>query len=108
MSLSKKKLALMMMAAMLSAAVLTGCTGDVESGTESVNIDPASSPQQSESGSESVDLLSQIRERGEITIAMEGTWAPWTYHDEEDNLVGSQFCRGRVGWSACRTGCRTL
>ena len=88
MSLSKKKLALMMMAAMLSAAVLTGCTGDVESGTESVNIDPASSPQQSESGSESVDLLSQIRERGEITIAMEGTWAPWTYHDEEDNLVG--------------------
>ena len=19
---------------------------------------------------------------------MEGTWAPWTYHDEDDNLVG--------------------
>ena len=19
---------------------------------------------------------------------MEGTWAPWTYHDEEDRLVG--------------------
>lgn len=34
------------------------------------------------------DLLSQIKERGEITIAMEGTWAPWTYHDEDDNLVG--------------------
>ncbi len=23
-----------------------------------------------------------------MTIAMEGTWAPWTYHDENDNLVG--------------------
>ncbi len=34
------------------------------------------------------DLLSQIKEKGEITIAMEGTWAPWTYHDESDNLVG--------------------
>ena len=34
------------------------------------------------------DLLSQIRERGEIVVAMEGTWAPWTYHDEDDNLVG--------------------
>ncbi len=34
------------------------------------------------------DLLAQIQEKGEITIAMEGTWAPWTYHDENDKLVG--------------------
>lgn len=34
------------------------------------------------------DLLAAIREKGEITIAMEGTWAPWTYHDEADKLVG--------------------
>jgi cystine transport system substrate-binding protein len=27
-------------------------------------------------------------EAGEITVAMEGTWAPWTYHDENDELVG--------------------
>lgn len=34
------------------------------------------------------DLLSQIKEKGEIVVAMEGTWAPWTYHDENDQLVG--------------------
>ena len=34
------------------------------------------------------DLLSQIQANGTITVAMEGTWAPWTYHDESDNLVG--------------------
>ncbi len=34
------------------------------------------------------DLLEQIKERGSIIVAMEGTWAPWTYHDENDNLVG--------------------
>ena len=34
------------------------------------------------------DLLEQIQEKGSITIAMEGTWAPWTYHDENDELVG--------------------
>ena len=34
------------------------------------------------------DLLATIQERGEIIIAMEGTWAPWTYHDEEGTLVG--------------------
>lgn len=34
------------------------------------------------------DLLSQIKQKGEIVIATEGTWAPWTYHDENDKLVG--------------------
>lgn len=34
------------------------------------------------------DQLTRIREQGYITVAMEGTWAPWTYHDEADQLVG--------------------
>lgn len=34
------------------------------------------------------DQLARIREKGEIVIATEGTWAPWTYHDESNNLVG--------------------
>lgn len=34
------------------------------------------------------DLLSQIQQKGTIVVAMEGTWAPWTYHDENDELVG--------------------
>ncbi len=34
------------------------------------------------------DLLARIQAKGELVIATEGTWAPWTYHDEDDNLVG--------------------
>lgn len=34
------------------------------------------------------DLLSRIQSRGTIIVATEGTWAPWTYHDENDELVG--------------------
>lgn len=34
------------------------------------------------------DLLSLIQERGELIVAMEGTWAPWTYHDESGSLAG--------------------
>ena len=34
------------------------------------------------------DLLAQIQERGTITVAMEGNWAPWGYHDETDALKG--------------------
>lgn len=37
---------------------------------------------------ESGDLLQQIQDKGTLTVAMEGTWAPWTYHDENDQLVG--------------------
>ncbi len=41
------------------------------------------------------DLLEQIRQKGQIVIAMEGTWAPWTYHDETDALVGFDVEVGR-------------
>lgn len=34
------------------------------------------------------DQLARILEKGEIVVAMEGTWSPWTYHDESDALVG--------------------
>lgn len=34
------------------------------------------------------ERLTQIQDRGELIVAMEGTWAPWTYHDESNELVG--------------------
>lgn len=73
----RRTAALSMAAAVLGLAGLTGCaaqSGEVSSSEGSTA--PAG------------DLLSQIRERGEIVIAMEGTWAPWTYHDENDELMG--------------------
>lgn len=32
--------------------------------------------------------LDAIKEKGKITVAVEGTWAPFTYHDENGDLVG--------------------
>lgn len=37
---------------------------------------------------EDVDQLSDIQGKGEIVVATEGAWAPWTYHDENGTLVG--------------------
>ena len=72
--MKNKKSFLLLAAGIMAAAFLTGCSG--QTGNEN-------------SGSSgSGDLLAQIQEKGEITIATEGTWAPWTYHDENGNLVG--------------------
>ena len=66
-----KQCAAVFAALALCLAALAGCA--------------AEKPQASDMGS---DLLAAIQAKGEITVAMEGTWAPWTYHDESDELVG--------------------
>lgn len=76
----RRFLALFMAVAMLGIFALTGCSGN---NTQQQDSTSAPSAQTAEG-----DLLAQIRERGDIIVAMEGTWAPWTYHDEDDNLVG--------------------
>ena len=76
-------------------------TKDTEAGSSEENTSAEAKSEESETelGSEEVsteigtgesadDLLAQIKERGSIIVAMEGTWAPWTYYDEDDNLVG--------------------
>ena len=86
----KRTLSLLMAVLMLTAVVLTGCSsGGTTSGAASSDASSASSEAESKSSAaEENDLLAQIKEKGTITVAMEGTWAPWTYHDADDNLVG--------------------
>lgn len=79
--MKKHRFAALVAAAVLCVSALTACSQS--SGQTS---SPSSSePAQTEAPT---DLLTQIQERGEIVVAMEGTWAPWTYHDEDDQLVG--------------------
>lgn len=65
-----KFIKMFLMSAILIA--MTGCTSNAYTQTENENQ----------------DLLSKIQERGTILVAMEGTWSPWTYHDEHDELIG--------------------
>ena len=45
---------------------------------------------------EEKDLLARIRENGVITIATEGDWSPWTYHDDSGELVGLDIEIGKL------------
>ena len=59
----------------------------------------AKSPETSSEGSSqpSADRLAAIREAGKIIVALEGNWAPWSYHDpESDAVVGFDADVGRA------------
>lgn len=83
----KKKIISLMMVMTMTCGLFAGCGSDKASNDAAENAGTESSSDTA-SDSSSDDLLSAIKERGYITVAMEGTWAPWTYHDEDDNLVG--------------------
>lgn len=70
-------------ATVLSATILAGCASDKS--TTTTAEDTAASTEETAS---SDDLLAQIKSKGKIVFAMEGQWAPWTYHNEEGDLVG--------------------
>lgn len=94
--MKKKFVSVILTAAMLTGTfALAGCgnkaqntdsnaAGTIESTTDSTDATEAGS----DSAEAADDQLAQIKAKGEIVVAMEGTWSPWTYHDENDELVG--------------------
>lgn len=75
----KFKTKLVVLAAM-GALLMAGCSGGTNKNDASGRTGSG--------GDGAGDQLARIQAAGEITVAMEGTWAPWTYHDEKDELVG--------------------
>lgn len=72
-----KKLGAVALAGVLAALTLAGCSGSGDNTTQG-------------------DQLARIRESGEMVIALEGTWAPWSYHDDSDVLTGYDVEVGRL------------
>lgn len=64
------------------AMMLTGCSDNGEKTATNT--------------AQSQDLLEQIKAKGEVVIATEGTWSPWTYHDENGKLTGYDIEIGRL------------
>lgn len=78
----KKKIAIALLT-MLTAASMAACGASADSTTGTAGGE-------SKEATASVDdHLARIKAAGKITIATEGVWAPFTYHDETtDELVG--------------------
>ena len=78
----KRRTFISMMSVMAAAGVLTlsGCSNSSTSTA-------ASSGASSAAGS-AADQLAAIQASGKLIVALEGAWQPWSYHDENDTLVG--------------------
>lgn len=68
-------------------AGLTACSGG-GSASGSTAGSAASSTAADSSSASSTNLLQEIQDRGEMVFATEGTWSPWTFHNEAGDLVG--------------------
>ncbi len=66
--MKKRLLGILMAFTLANSVILAGCGNNGSSNSD--------------------DLLAQIQSKGKIVFAMEGQWAPWTYHDETGELVG--------------------
>ncbi|MCD7751766.1 MAG: transporter substrate-binding domain-containing protein [Lachnospiraceae bacterium] len=86
----KKKILALLMACAMTMGVLAGCSSGSSSAdtSEAETTETESSETESTEAEAADDQLAAILEAGEIIVALEGNWAPWSYHDEDDNLVG--------------------
>lgn len=112
----KKKWISLVMAVMMTAALAAGC-GSSSSGSsagqeketqagaaagaeadagaantaaadEGTGAADAGAGAGADSASAGDDLLAKVQNSGKLVIAMEGNWAPWTYENEDGELVG--------------------
>ena len=88
-----KNITVSIAAAALAAGVLAGCgqsgTAGASASTAAASESTASAGESTQEAASSSDHLSRIKAAGVITVATEGDWAPFTYHDEATNdLVG--------------------
>jgi cystine transport system substrate-binding protein len=76
----KKNLVSLLLVVILGTVGLVGCGSTGQSASKT----PDASTEDKQSG----DLLSEIKSKGVIQIGTEGTYAPYTFHNEQDKLVG--------------------
>ena len=73
--MKKKVVAVLLMVSMV-AALAIGCGSKKEGGSEK------------NEGTTEKTKYEQIMEKGVLTIGTEGTYKPFTYHDDKDELTG--------------------
>ena len=81
-------------AAILTGFTLAGCSEKKEAPAQGAS--GATKAEAQRGSAKATESLAVIRERGKLVIAIEGTWSPWTYHDQQGVLTGYDVAVGRL------------
>lgn len=76
-----KKFSYLLLLIISAVLVLVACGGKE-------NENEGSNGNQNESGNADGDLLTKVKDSGELLVGTEGTYAPFTFHDESGKLTG--------------------
>lgn len=83
-----KKLFAILLAAVMVCS-LAACGGKTEPAATAAPAAPAETEAApAETVAAANDLLAKIQERGSIIVGLEGDWAPWSFVDDNDELMG--------------------
>ncbi len=82
-----KKLTALLLITALSVGTLVAC-GSQSQNTESAADTASTAEPESSAESSEKTTYDTIKEQGYITFATEGTYSPYSYHDDSDKLVG--------------------
>lgn len=90
-----KRIGSLLLTAALALTSLAGCSRSAaqsgaspESSSAAVSSAAPASAASEASSAQSEDLLSQIKQKGVLTVGTEGTYSPFSYHDSANKLVG--------------------
>ena len=88
-----KKLTALLLITALSVGTLVACGSSSSSTASATDTSAETTEEAEEAGTEAAEsgektTYDTIKEQGYITFATEGTYAPYSYHDDSDKLVG--------------------
>lgn len=88
-----KKLTALLLISALSVGTLVACGSSSSSTASATDTSAETTEEAEEAGTEAAEsgektTYDTIKEQGYITFATEGTYAPYSYHDDSDKLVG--------------------